>query len=162
MTRQIAIAGFVIGCVTPKTGVRYFAMFTFAISTYAVNSILHGWPGSTWVWMQRKEHQRTAFPTSSPTASFIWALSCIAISADTMPPCPHSTSGRRVMSHGMWSPWAPMLVSHLRACLVPCTFRIGPSGRFTPFLMQRLLQHEWISPNLESLSTASRSHLSAK
>ena len=45
--KAIAVIGFTLGCVTMNVGARYTAMVVFTIGTYAVNSIILGWVGST-------------------------------------------------------------------------------------------------------------------
>ncbi|KAB2572696.1 hypothetical protein BFW01_g10300 [Lasiodiplodia theobromae] len=72
VAKIIAIAGFVTGCATLNTGVRYFAMFVFTIGTYAVNSIILGWVGSTCGQTQEKKASAYSIVNSVANVSFIW------------------------------------------------------------------------------------------
>ncbi|OAL45126.1 MFS general substrate transporter [Pyrenochaeta sp. DS3sAY3a] len=72
ISKLIAIAGFVIGCATLNTGVRYFAMFVFTIGTYGVNSIILGWVGSVCGQTQEKKASAYAIVNSIANVSFIW------------------------------------------------------------------------------------------
>lgn len=72
VAKIIAIGGFVIGCATLHTGVRYFAMFVFTIGTYAVNSIILGWVGSTCGQTQEKKASAYSIVNSIANVSFIW------------------------------------------------------------------------------------------
>ncbi|KAH7069338.1 major facilitator superfamily domain-containing protein [Paraphoma chrysanthemicola] len=72
ISKAVAIAGFVIGCATLNTGVRYFAMFVFTIGTYGVNSIILGWVGSTCGQTQEKKAAAYAIVNSIANVSFIW------------------------------------------------------------------------------------------
>ncbi|KAH7357430.1 major facilitator superfamily domain-containing protein [Pyrenochaeta sp. MPI-SDFR-AT-0127] len=72
VSKLIAIAGFVLGCATLNTGVRYFAMFVFTIGTYGVNSIILGWVGSTCGQTQEKKASAYAIVNSIANVSFIW------------------------------------------------------------------------------------------
>lgn len=72
VAKIIAIAGFVIGCATLNTGVRYFAVFVFTIGTYAVNSIILGWVGSTCGVTQEKKASAYSIVNSIANVSFVW------------------------------------------------------------------------------------------
>ncbi|KAH7124176.1 MFS transporter [Dendryphion nanum] len=72
ISKLIAITGFVVGCATLNTAVRYFAMFVFTIGTYGVNSIILGWLGSTCGQTQEKKASAYAIVNSIANVSFIW------------------------------------------------------------------------------------------
>ncbi|KAL2811773.1 major facilitator superfamily domain-containing protein [Aspergillus granulosus] len=72
VAKAIAVFGFVLGCATLNTGVRYFAMVVFAIGTYAVNSIILGWVSSTCGQTKEKKASALAIVNTIANASFIW------------------------------------------------------------------------------------------
>ncbi|KAF2181165.1 MFS transporter [Zopfia rhizophila CBS 207.26] len=72
VAKVIAIIGFAISCATLNTGVRYFSMFVFTIGTYAVNSIILGWVGSTCGQTQEKKASAYSIVNSIANVSFIW------------------------------------------------------------------------------------------
>jgi len=71
-SKSVAIVGFVISAATLNTGVRYFSMIVFTIGTYAVNSLILGWVGSTCSQTKEKKAASIAIVTSIMNASFIW------------------------------------------------------------------------------------------
>ncbi|THX44383.1 major facilitator superfamily transporter [Aureobasidium pullulans] len=71
-SKSVAIIGFVVGAVTYNTGVRYFAMIVFTIGTYAVNSLILGWVGSTCGQSPEKKAAAISIVTTIMNASFIW------------------------------------------------------------------------------------------
>jgi hypothetical protein len=70
--KAVAVFGFVLGCATLNTGARYFAMVVFAIGTYAVNSIILGWTGSTCGQTKEKKAASLAIVNTVANASFVW------------------------------------------------------------------------------------------
>ncbi|ETI23680.1 hypothetical protein G647_05483 [Cladophialophora carrionii CBS 160.54] len=70
--KAVAVFGFVLGCATLNTGARYFAMVVFAIGTYAVNSIILGWVGSTCGQTKEKKASSLAIVNTIANASFVW------------------------------------------------------------------------------------------
>ncbi|KAH6972032.1 MFS transporter [Ilyonectria sp. MPI-CAGE-AT-0026] len=72
VAKSIAIAGFVLGCATLNVAVRYVAMFIFSIGTYAVNSIVLGWVGSTCGQTKEKKASSLAIVNTIANISFIW------------------------------------------------------------------------------------------
>lgn len=71
-SKSVAIVGFIVGTVTLNTGVRYFSMIVFTIGTYAVNSLILGWVGSTCGQTKEKKAASIAIVTTIMNASFIW------------------------------------------------------------------------------------------
>jgi len=71
-SKSVAIVGFVIGAVTLNTGVRYFSMIVFCIGTYAVNSLILGWVGSTCGQTKEKKAAAIGIVSTIMNASFIW------------------------------------------------------------------------------------------
>ncbi|GAB7336604.1 hypothetical protein MBLNU13_g09857t2 [Cladosporium sp. NU13] len=72
IAKSIAVAGFVLGCATLNTGVRYFAMNVFTTGTYAVNSIVLGWVSSTCGQTKEKKASSLAIVNTIANISFIW------------------------------------------------------------------------------------------
>lgn len=72
VAKAVAIFGFVLGCATLNTGARYFAMVVFSIGTYAVNSIILGWVGSTCGQTKEKKASSLAIVNTIANASFVW------------------------------------------------------------------------------------------
>lgn len=72
IAKSVAIVGFVLGCATLNTGVRYFAMNVFTIGTYAVNSIVLGWVSSTCGQTKEKKASSLAIVNTIANVSFIW------------------------------------------------------------------------------------------
>merc|ERR1711977_331399 len=70
--KAVAIFGFVLGMATLNMGARYFAMIVFSIGTYAVNSIILGWVGSTCGQSREKKATSLAIVNTIANASFIW------------------------------------------------------------------------------------------
>ena len=57
---------------TLNMGARYFAMIVFSIGTYAVNSIILGWVGSTCGQTREKKATALAIVNTVANASFVW------------------------------------------------------------------------------------------
>ncbi|KAH7171248.1 major facilitator superfamily domain-containing protein [Dactylonectria macrodidyma] len=72
VAKSIAIAGFVLGCATLNVGARYFATFVFCTGTYAVNSIILGWVGSTCGQTKEKKASALSIVNTIANVSFIW------------------------------------------------------------------------------------------
>jgi hypothetical protein len=72
VSKAIAIIGFVVGATTTNIGVRYFAMVVFCIGTYAVNSLILGWVGSTCGQTKEKKAAAIGIVSTIMNASFIW------------------------------------------------------------------------------------------
>ncbi|KAI5248485.1 major facilitator superfamily transporter [Aureobasidium subglaciale] len=72
-SKSVAIIGFIVGAVTTSTGVRYFFMIVFTIGTYAVNSLILGWVGSTCGQSKEKKAAAISIVTTVMNASFIWS-----------------------------------------------------------------------------------------
>ncbi|KAM0325044.1 hypothetical protein ACHAQA_007581 [Verticillium albo-atrum] len=72
IAKSIAIAGFVLGCATLNVAVRYVSMFIFSIGTYAVNSIVLGWVGSTCGQTKEKKASALSIVNTIANISFIW------------------------------------------------------------------------------------------
>jgi MFS family permease len=72
VSKAIAIVGFVVGATTTNIGVRYFAMVVFCIGTYAVNSLILGWVGSTCGQTKEKKAAAIGIVSTIMNASFIW------------------------------------------------------------------------------------------
>jgi hypothetical protein len=72
VAKIIAIIGFVVGCVTLNTAARYISMVIFSIGTYAVNSIILGWVGSTCGQTKEKKSSSLAIVNTIANVSFIW------------------------------------------------------------------------------------------
>ncbi|KAI4737870.1 major facilitator superfamily transporter [Aureobasidium sp. EXF-12298] len=71
-SKSVAIIGFVVGALVMNTGVKYFAMVVFTIGTYAVNSLILGWVGSTCGQSTEKKAAAISIVTTVMNASFIW------------------------------------------------------------------------------------------
>lgn len=71
-SKSVAIIGFIVSAVTLNTGVRYFSMIVFTIGTYAVNSLILGWVGSTCGQTKEKKAVAIGIVTTVMNASFIW------------------------------------------------------------------------------------------
>ncbi|KAI4721729.1 major facilitator superfamily transporter [Aureobasidium sp. EXF-10727] len=71
-SKSVAIIGFIVGAVVMNTGVKYFAMVVFTIGTYAVNSLILGWVGSTCGQSTEKKAAAISIVTTVMNASFIW------------------------------------------------------------------------------------------
>ncbi|KAI4845432.1 major facilitator superfamily transporter [Aureobasidium sp. EXF-8845] len=71
-SKSVAIFGFVLGALVTNTGVKYFAMVVFTIGTYAVNSLILGWVGSTCGQSTEKKAAAISIVTTVMNASFIW------------------------------------------------------------------------------------------
>jgi MFS family permease len=124
IAKAVAVFGFVLGCATLNTGAKYFAMVVFAIGTYAVNSIILGWVGSTCGQTKEKKAASLAIVNTIANASFVWTpvcsrlTSCRPISilengADTM--LSHSISGQSPMLLATPPPWPAQPPSRLPA-----------------------------------------------
>ncbi|KAL4872603.1 hypothetical protein BDV12DRAFT_193325 [Aspergillus spectabilis] len=72
IAKAVAVFGFILGCATLNTGARYFAMCTFSIGTYAVNSIILGWVSATCSQTKEKKASSLAIVNCIAVASFIW------------------------------------------------------------------------------------------
>lgn len=72
VAKAIAVFGFVLGFATLNTGAKYFAMCVFSIGTYAVNSIILGWVGSTCGQSTEKKSCSLAIVNTVANVSFIW------------------------------------------------------------------------------------------
>jgi hypothetical protein len=72
IAKSIAVAGFVLGCATLNSCVRYFAMNVFTIGTYAVNSIVLGWVSSTCGQTKEEKASSLAIVNTIANISFIW------------------------------------------------------------------------------------------
>ncbi|KLJ09354.1 hypothetical protein EMPG_15217 [Blastomyces silverae] len=70
--KAIAVVGFAIACATLNTGARYAGMVIFTIGTYAVNSIILGWVGSTCGQTKEKKSSSLAIVNTIANVSFIW------------------------------------------------------------------------------------------
>jgi hypothetical protein len=71
-SKSVAIFGFVLGALVTNTGVKYFSMVVFTIGTYAVNSLILGWVGSTCGQSTEKKAAAISIVTTVMNASFIW------------------------------------------------------------------------------------------
>ncbi|PVH86174.1 MFS general substrate transporter [Cadophora sp. DSE1049] len=71
-SKSVAIVGFVIAATSKPIGVRYFAMVVFCIGTYAVNSLILGWVGSTCGQTKEKKAAAIGIVSTIMNASFIW------------------------------------------------------------------------------------------
>jgi hypothetical protein len=71
-SKSVAILGFVLGALVTNTGVKYFSMVVFTIGTYAVNSLILGWVGSTCGQSTEKKAAAISIVTTVMNASFIW------------------------------------------------------------------------------------------
>jgi hypothetical protein len=96
IAKTVAIAGFVMGCVTLNTAARYVSMIIFSIGTYAVNSIILGWVGATCGQTKEKRAVAISILVSTSNASFIWTPVSISI---MLPP--HCCSPSSEHLHGM-------------------------------------------------------------
>lgn len=72
VAKAIAIVGFVLGCATLNVATRYVAMFIFSLGTYAVNSIVLGWVGSTCGQTKEKKASALSIVNTIANISFIW------------------------------------------------------------------------------------------
>ena len=71
-SKAVAIIGFIIGANSSNIGVKYFAMVVFCIGTYAVNSLILGWVGSTCGQTREKKSAAIGIVSTIMNASFIW------------------------------------------------------------------------------------------
>ncbi|KAG9525942.1 hypothetical protein KCU93_g5745, partial [Aureobasidium melanogenum] len=62
----------IVGAVVMNTGVKYFAMVVFTIGTYAVNSLILGWVGSTCGQSTETKAAAISIVNTVMNASFIW------------------------------------------------------------------------------------------
>ena len=72
IAKAIAVFGFILGFATLNTGAKYFSMIVFSIGTYAVNSIVLGWVGSTCGQTSEKKSCSLALVNTCANVSFIW------------------------------------------------------------------------------------------
>lgn len=72
VSKSVAIVGFILGTNAPNLGVKYFAMVVFCIGTYAVNSLILGWVGSTCGQTKEKKAAAIGLVTTIMNISFIW------------------------------------------------------------------------------------------
>ncbi|CAG8979848.1 hypothetical protein HYALB_00002620 [Hymenoscyphus albidus] len=72
VSKAVAIVGFVLGAVTTNLGVKYFSMIVFCIGTYAVNSLILGWVGSTCGQSKEKKAAAIGIVSTVMNASFVW------------------------------------------------------------------------------------------
>jgi len=72
IAKSVAVLGFTLGCVTLNMAARYTAMVVFSIGTYAVNSIILGWVGSTCGQTKEKKSASLAIVNTIANVSFIW------------------------------------------------------------------------------------------
>ena len=68
----IAIAGFIISCVTLNTPARYISCFLFASGAYAVNSMILGWVSATLGSTQEKKAVSLSIVNVVANASYIY------------------------------------------------------------------------------------------
>jgi hypothetical protein len=125
--KAVAIFGFVLGCATLNTGARYFAMVVFAIGTYAVNSIILGWVGSTCGQTKEKKASSLAIVNTIANASFIWTPVSLPLSQILSGyvellltrNLSYSTFGPALMNLAIQLPWQARQVSRSRAPQAP-------------------------------------------
>lgn len=72
VAKGVAVLGFVLACVSMNVVSRYISMIIFSIGTYAVNSIILGWVGSTCGQTKEKRAVAMSIIVSTSNASFIW------------------------------------------------------------------------------------------
>jgi len=72
LSKTVATIGFVAACATLHTVGRYVSMVVFTIGTYAVNSLILGWTGSTCGQTKEKKAVAIGIVTTVMNASFIW------------------------------------------------------------------------------------------
>ncbi|PGG96204.1 hypothetical protein GX51_07945 [Blastomyces parvus] len=72
VAKAIVVVGFAIACATLNIGARYAGMVIFTIGTYAVNSIILGWVGSTCGQTKEKKAPSLAIVNTIANVSFIW------------------------------------------------------------------------------------------
>lgn len=70
--KAVAVVGFAIACGTLNVGARYAGMIIFTTGTYAVNSIILGWVGSTCGQTKEKKSASLALVNTISNVSFIW------------------------------------------------------------------------------------------
>ncbi|EGC43627.1 MFS transporter [Histoplasma capsulatum var. duboisii H88] len=70
--KAVAVVGFAIACGTLNVGARYAGMIIFTTGTYAVNSIILGWVGSTCGQTKEKKSTSLALVNTISNVSFIW------------------------------------------------------------------------------------------
>ncbi|CAH0033155.1 unnamed protein product [Clonostachys rhizophaga] len=70
--KAVAIIGFVLAMATSNVGARYFAMAVFTTGTYAVNSIVLGWVGSTCGQTREKKAAALAIANMVAGITLIW------------------------------------------------------------------------------------------
>ncbi|KAJ5251624.1 hypothetical protein N7489_002034 [Penicillium chrysogenum] len=68
----VAVAGFIISCVTLNKGARYVACFLFASGAYAVNSVILGWVSATLGQTPEKKAASLGFINVMANASYIY------------------------------------------------------------------------------------------
>lgn len=64
--------GFILGFAVTNTAAKYISMVIFSIGTYAVNSIVLGWVGSTCGQTKEKRASAISIVVSTSVSSFIW------------------------------------------------------------------------------------------
>ncbi|KAJ9635070.1 hypothetical protein H2199_008556 [Coniosporium tulheliwenetii] len=72
ISKAVAVIGFVGACATLNLAGRYVCMVIFTIGTYAVNSLILGWCGSTCGQTKEKKAVAIGIVTTVMNASFIW------------------------------------------------------------------------------------------
>ncbi|EON66851.1 hypothetical protein W97_06253 [Coniosporium apollinis CBS 100218] len=72
ISKAVAVIGFVGACGTMNLAGRYVCMVIFTIGTYAVNSLILGWCGSTCGQTKEKKAVAISIVTTVMNASFIW------------------------------------------------------------------------------------------
>lgn len=72
LSKAVAIIGFGAACGTMSVVGRYISMVVFTIGTYAVNSLILGWTGSTCGQTKEKKAVAIGIVTTVMNASFIW------------------------------------------------------------------------------------------
>ncbi|PVH95490.1 MFS general substrate transporter [Periconia macrospinosa] len=71
-SKTVASIGFIAACLTMNVAGRYVCMVIFTIGTYAVNSLILGWTGSTCGQTKEKKAVAIGIVTTVMNASFIW------------------------------------------------------------------------------------------
>ncbi|KKZ62829.1 hypothetical protein EMCG_02824 [[Emmonsia] crescens] len=72
VAKAVAVVGFVIVCATLNIGAQYAGMVIFTVGTYAVNSIILGWVGSTCGQTKEKKSASLAIVNTIANVAFIW------------------------------------------------------------------------------------------
>ncbi|KAG4442910.1 hypothetical protein IFR05_001614 [Cadophora sp. M221] len=70
--KALAVVGFILGFAVTNTAAKYISMVIFSIGTYAVNSIVLGWVGSTCGQTKEKRASAISIVVSTSVSSFIW------------------------------------------------------------------------------------------